>query len=64
MNTSIFKVDKYIRYSVEQKEVEQYTIMMYSKDAIMCTREELTELKEIIDFALNDQKEVDNGKTE
>jgi hypothetical protein len=42
--------------------MEEYTIALYSKYICTCTREELIELRNQLDLALNDQRIVVNEK--
>lgn len=62
MNTPLFKIDKNIRYSEMEREIEEYTIIMSSKQVINCVRKELEELHSLITLALNDRKEEKDGE--
>lgn len=62
MSNSIFKIIKSCSYSGGIKCMEEYTIALYSKYICTCAREELIELRNQLDLALNDQRIVVNEK--
>ena len=62
MSHPIFKIIKSCSYSGGIKCMEEYTIALYSKYICTCAREELIELRNQLDLALNDQRIVVNEK--
>ena len=62
MSNPIFKIIKSCSYSGGIKCMEEYTIALYSKYICTCAREELIELRDQLDLALNDQRIVVNEK--
>ena len=62
MSNPIFKIIKSCSYSGGIKCMEEYTIALYSKYICTCAREELIELRNQLDLALNDQRIVVNEK--
>lgn len=62
MSNPIFKIIKSSSYSGGIKCMEEYTIALYSKYICTCAREELIELRNQLDLALNDQRIVVNEK--
>lgn len=62
MSNPIFKIIKSCSYSGGIKCMEEYTIALYSKFICTCAREELIELRNQLDLALNDQRIVVNEK--
>ena len=62
MSNPIFKIIKSCSYSGGIKCMEEYTIALYSKYIRTCAREELIELRNQLDLALNDQRIVVNEK--
>ena len=62
MSNPIFKIIKSCSYSGGIKCMEEYTIALYSKYICTCAREELIELRNQLDLALNDQGIVVNEK--
>lgn len=62
MSNLIFKIIKSCSYSGGIKCMEEYTIALYSKYICTCAREELIELRNQLDLALNDQRIVVNEK--
>ena len=62
MSNPIFKIIKSCSYSGGIKCMEEYTIALYSKYICTCAREELIELRNQLDLALNDQRLVVNEK--
>ena len=64
MSNPIFKIIKSCSYSGGIKCMEEYTIALYSKYICTCAREELIELRNQLDLALNDQRIVVNEKRE
>ena len=62
MSNPIFKIIKSCSYSGGIKCMEEYTIDLYSKYICTCAREELIELRNQLDLALNDQRIVVNEK--
>jgi len=62
MSNPIFKIIKSCSYSGGIKCMEKYTIALYSKYICTCAREELIELRNQLDLALNDQRIVVNEK--
>ena len=62
MSNQIFKIIKSCSYSGGIKCMEEYTIALYSKYICTCAREELIELRNQLDLALNDQRIVVNEK--
>ena len=62
MSNPIFKIIKSCSYSGGIKCMEDYTIALYSKYICTCAREELIELRNQLDLALNDQRIVVNEK--
>ena len=62
MSNPIFKIIKSCSYSGGIKCMEEYTIALYSKYICTCAREELIELSNQLDLALNDQRIVVNEK--
>ena len=62
MSNPIFKIIKSCSYSGGIKCMEEYTIALYSKYICTCAREELIELRNQLDLALNDQRIVVNDK--
>lgn len=62
MSNPIFKIIKGCSYSGGIKCMEEYTIALYSKYICTCAREELIELRNQLDLALNDQRIVVNEK--
>ena len=62
MSNPICKIIKSCSYSGGIKCMEEYTIALYSKYICTCAREELIELRNQLDLALNDQRIVVNEK--
>ena len=62
MSNPIFKIIKSCSYLGGIKCMEEYTIALYSKYICTCAREELIELRNQLDLALNDQRIVVNEK--
>ena len=62
MSNPIFKIIKSCSSSGGIKCMEEYTIALYSKYICTCAREELIELRNQLDLALNDQRIVVNEK--
>lgn len=62
MNRPIFRIGKSSYYSGEIKDLEEYSVYMNSKPICNCMREELLELRELLNLALNDQKVNVNEK--
>ena len=62
MSNPIFKIIKSCSCSGGIKCMEEYTIALYSKYICTCAREELIELRNQLDLALNDQRIVVNEK--
>jgi hypothetical protein len=62
MRNPVFKVIKSCSYSGGIKSMEEYTIALYSKYICTCAREELIELRNQVDLALNDQRVTANEK--
>ena len=62
MSNPIFKIIKSCSYSGGIQCMEEYTIALYSKYICTCAREELIELRNQLDLALNDQRIVVNEK--
>ena len=62
MSNPIFKIIKSCSYSGGIKCMEEYTFALYSKYICTCAREELIELRNQLDLALNDQRIVVNEK--
>lgn len=55
MRKSIFKIQKNSYYSCGRKYSEEYSVSIHSKQICNCLREELIELRELLNLALNDQ---------
>ena len=55
MRKSIFKIGKNSHYSCGEKYLEEYSVFMHSKQIFNCEREELLELRNLLNLALNDQ---------
>ena len=64
MSNPIFKIIKSCSYSGGIKCMEEYTIALYSKYICTCAREELIELRNQLDLALNDQPPRQTGGVE
>ena len=62
MSNPIFKIIKSCSYSGFIKCMVVYTIALYSIYICTCAREELIELRNQLDLALNDQRIVVNEK--
>ena len=62
MNTPLFKISKNVLYSEMENELEDYIIIMNSKEVMTCMRNELEELQSLITLALNDRKEEKHGE--
>lgn len=55
MSKSIFRIGKSAYYSNGIKDMEEYSVCMHSKLICSCLREELIELRDQLNLALDDQ---------
>ena len=55
MNKPVFRIEKNAYYSGGIKDLEEYCVCMHSKPICNCEREELLELRDLLNLALNDQ---------
>lgn len=62
MSKPLFRVEKSSYYSGKIKDLEEYSVYMNSKPICDCLREELLELRELLNLALSDQRVNVNEK--
>ena len=62
MSKPIFRIEKSAYYSGGIKDLEEFYVCMHSQQICSCAREELIELRELLNLALNDQKVNVNEK--